>query len=103
MDRLHGVHVKPLFLTRRDDVGAEHEVPAIGLGNDHPLCARQAEILARVKEPFDFSVTAPTGWTCPTWSMAPVMASSWRSETSVRALSRQHISAPDAESPSIPP
>ena len=54
MDRLHGVHVKPLFLTRRDDVGAEHEVPAIGLGNDHPLCARQAEILARVKEPFDF-------------------------------------------------
>ena len=47
MDRFHGVHVEPLFLTRRDDVGTEHEVPAIGLGNDHPLCTRQAEILAR--------------------------------------------------------
>jgi hypothetical protein len=53
MDRRHGVHVEPLFLTRRDDVEAEHEVPAIGLGNDHPLRARQAERLTCVEEPFD--------------------------------------------------
>ena len=53
VDCLHGVHVEPLRLARRDDVGAEHEVPTIGLGNDHPLRARQAESLARVEEPFD--------------------------------------------------
>lgn len=104
MDRLHSVHVEPLFRTRRDDIGAEHEVPAIGLGNDHPLRARQAERLTCVAEPFDLFGDGTDGLDMPDlWPMAPVMAGSWRSGTSVRALSRQHISAPDAESPSIPP
>jgi hypothetical protein len=53
MDRLHGVYGEPLLLSCLDDVGAEHEVSTIGLGNDHPLRARQAKILARVEEPFD--------------------------------------------------
>jgi len=54
-------------------------------------------------KPSIFSVTAPTAMIAPRWSIAPVIARSWRSGTSVRALIRQQASAPEAESPSTPP
>ena len=85
---------RPASQARRDLLGSSIRSPAFAFGHDHPLGSGQPGRLRRPRRnPRPSPSPRPIGWIWPSWSIAPVIARSWRSGTPVSALSRQQISA----------
>jgi hypothetical protein len=58
IDGLDGVDVEPSALGRLDHIVAQHEMPTVGVRNEHALAAGEALRLAQFEEPLDLLVDA---------------------------------------------